>query len=196
MAAARPAAHRSSHCVPRRSFPLIPDPSREKMAQPKLTMITLVVLAVAGVASAVKDEGGFVVTGRVYCDPCRAGFETNVSKSVPGATVEVVCRPFGGSKETLKAEATTDEYGWYKLEIDQDHQEEICEAVLAKSSDPACAEVEEFRDRARVPLTSNNGIKQQGVRYANPIAFFPKEPRKDCGNILKKYDLKDASETP
>ncbi|CAL4959136.1 unnamed protein product [Urochloa decumbens] len=170
------------------------------MAQPKLTMIAVLVLAVAaafaGVASAVKDEGGFVVTGRVYCDPCRAGFETNVSKSVPGATVEVVCRPFGGSKETLKAEATTDEYGWYKLEIDQDHQEEICEAVLAKSSDPACAEVEEFRDRARVPLTSNNGIKQQGVRYANPIAFFPKEPRKDCGNILKKYDLKDASETP
>ncbi|KAF8643683.1 hypothetical protein HU200_014823 [Digitaria exilis] len=162
----------------------------------KLTIIVVAaVLALAGVASAEK-AGGFVVTGRVYCDPCRAGFETNVSRSVPGATVEVECRPFAGNKETLKAEATTDEYGWYKLEIDQDHQEEICEVLLAKSSDPACAEVEEFRDRARVPLTSNNGIKQQGVRYANPIAFFPKNPLGDCGAILQKYDLKDATETP
>jgi len=46
----------------------------------------LAVAALAGVASAEK-AGGFVVTGRVYCDPCRAGFETNVSKSVPGACV-------------------------------------------------------------------------------------------------------------
>ncbi|XP_004971474.1 pollen allergen Phl p 11 [Setaria italica] len=168
------------------------------MAQPKLTILAAVALAVLALASVASAEqgGGFVVTGRVYCDPCRAGFETNVSKSVPGATVEVVCRQFGASKETLKAEATTDEYGWYKLEIDQDHQDEICEAVLAKSSDPACAEVEEFRDRARVPLTSNNGIKQQGVRYANPIAFFRKDPLKECGQILSKYDLKDATETP
>ncbi|XP_039845829.1 pollen allergen Phl p 11-like [Panicum virgatum] len=171
------------------------------MSQPKMATTTAVAVAMlavatlAGVASGEK-AGGFVVTGRVYCDPCRAGFETNVSKSVPGATVEVVCRRFGSSKETLKAEATTDEYGWYKLEIDQDHQEEICEAVLAKSSDPACAEVEEFRDRARVPLTSNNGIKQQGVRYANPIAFFRKDPLADCGTILNKYDLNDATETP
>ncbi|RLN24922.1 pollen allergen Phl p 11 precursor [Panicum miliaceum] len=169
--------------------------SQAKMVTTAVAVAVLAVAALAGVASAEK-AGGFVVTGRVYCDPCRAGFETNVSKSVPGATVEVVCRPFGSTKETLKAEATTDENGWYKLEIDQDHQEEICEAVLDKSSDPACAEIEEFRDRARVPLTSNNGIKQQGVRYANPIAFFRKDPLKDCGNILKKYDLKDASETP
>ncbi|XP_066379932.1 major pollen allergen Lol p 11-like [Miscanthus floridulus] len=164
------------------------------------TMVALVaavaVAAVlAGVASAEK-AGGFVVTGRVYCDPCRAGFETNVSKSVAGATVEVVCRPFESNKETLKAEATTDDFGWYKLEIDQDHQEEICEVVLKKSPDPACAEIEELRDRARVPLTSNNGIKQQGVRYANPIAFFRKDPLKECGAILQKYDLKDASDTP
>jgi hypothetical protein len=64
------------------------------MMQPNKVMSTImaaaaalvVVLALAGVASA-EDGGGFVVTGRVYCDPCRAGFETNVSKSVPGACV-------------------------------------------------------------------------------------------------------------
>jgi hypothetical protein len=48
-----------------------------------LVAASLLLLALAGVASA--DKGpGFVVTGRVYCDPCRAGFETNVSHSVEG----------------------------------------------------------------------------------------------------------------
>jgi hypothetical protein len=57
------------------------------MAQATMVMVAvLAVAALAGVASAEK-AGGFVVTGRVYCDPCRAGFETNVSKSVPGACV-------------------------------------------------------------------------------------------------------------
>ncbi|EMS67079.1 hypothetical protein TRIUR3_25214 [Triticum urartu] len=106
------------------------------------------------------------------------------------------CRPFGGGESKLKAEATTDNKGWYKIEIDQDHQDEICEVVLTKSPDASCAEIEEFRDRARVPLTSNNGMKQQGTRFANPIAFFPKEPRKECGGILQAYDLKDAPENP
>ncbi|XP_062208769.1 pollen allergen Phl p 11-like [Phragmites australis] len=159
-----------------------------------LVVALLAAAALAGVASA--EKGGFLVTGDVYCDPCRAGFWTNVSTNIPGATVEVECRPYGGGPETLKAEATTNAFGWYQLEIDQDHQEEICEVVLAKSSDPACSEIEKFRDRSRVPLTRNNGIKQQGVRKANSIAFFRKEPLKDCGTILQQYDLKDAPETP
>ncbi|KAF6997768.1 hypothetical protein CFC21_013953 [Triticum aestivum] len=167
------------------------------MARCMPLLASMLLLALAGVASADKaPEGGFIVTGRVYCDPCRAGFETNVSKNVEGATVAMDCRPFGGGESKLKAEATTDNKGWYKIEIDQDHQDEICEVVLTKSPDPSCAEIEEFRDRARVPLTSNNGMKQQGTRFANPIAFFPKEPRKECGGILQAYDLKDAPENP
>ncbi|BAF19771.1 Os06g0556600 [Oryza sativa Japonica Group] len=161
-----------------------------------LAVLAAVVSVAVATAPAGKDPGGFVVTGRVYCDPCRAGFETNVSKSIPGATVSVECRHYGAGRESLKAEATTDEKGWYKVEIDQDHQEEICEVVLDKSSDPACSETEKTRDRSRVPLTSNNGLKQNGIRYANPIAFFRKEPLADCGSILQKYDLKDAPETP
>jgi hypothetical protein len=53
------------------------------LATAPLVAASLLVLALAGVTSA--DKGpGFVVTGRVYCDPCRAGFETNVSHSVEG----------------------------------------------------------------------------------------------------------------
>jgi hypothetical protein len=109
----------------------------------------------------------------------------------------VDCRPFNGGESKLKAEATTtDKMGWYKLEIDQDHQEEICEVVMAKSPDAACSEIEEFRDHACIPLTSNNDIKQHDIRYANPIAFFSMEARKDCGGILQAYTLRDAPETP
>jgi hypothetical protein len=31
-------------------------------------------------------KGGLVVTGRVYCDNCRAGFETNASHNIAGET--------------------------------------------------------------------------------------------------------------
>lgn len=42
---------------------------------------------------------------------------------IAGATVAMDCRPFGGGESKLKAEATTDKLGWYKIEIEQDHQE-------------------------------------------------------------------------
>ena len=61
------------------------------MSQPKMATTTAVAVAMlavatlAGVASGEK-AGGFVVTGRVYCDPCRAGFETPASTYIAGAT--------------------------------------------------------------------------------------------------------------
>ena len=106
------------------------------------------------------------------------------------------CRHFETQKLHDKAEATTDAGGWYRMDIGDDHQDEICEVMLLKSPEADCAEVERFRDRSRVPLTKNNGMEMGGVRYANPIAFFRKDPLADCGDILEKYDLKDASETP
>lgn len=107
------------------------------------------------------------------------------------------CRHFETQELHHKAEATTDAWGWYKMEVGEDHQEEICEVALLRSSEPECAEIERFRDRSRVPLTRNNGIKQSGVRFANPIAFFRKDPLRECGDILRAYDLyEDFSETP
>jgi hypothetical protein len=108
------------------------------------------------------------------------------------------CRHFETQKLHDKAEATTDAGGWYRMDIaGEDHQEEICEVMLLKSPEADCAEVERFRDRSRVPLTRNNGMDQTGVRYANPIAFFRKEPLQNCGELLRGYDLyNDTSENP
>ncbi|GJN38197.1 hypothetical protein PR202_gb27217 [Eleusine coracana subsp. coracana] len=162
----------------------------------KNTRMMQLLLALVALVAAAAVADGFIVTGEVYCDPCRAGFKTNVSTALGGAAVKLECRPFLNGPESLKADATTNAFGWYRLEVDQDLQEDICEVMLVKSPDPACSEVDKFRDRARIPLTKNDGIKQNGVRYGNPIAFLRKEPLKECGAILQQYDLKDAPETP
>jgi hypothetical protein len=51
-----------------------------------LVALILVATAVAAVATAAPSPG-FVVTGRVYCDNCRAGFETNVSHAIEGEPI-------------------------------------------------------------------------------------------------------------
>jgi hypothetical protein len=51
-----------------------------------LVALLLVATAVAAVARAAPSPG-FVVTGRVYCDNCRAGFETNVSHAIEGEPI-------------------------------------------------------------------------------------------------------------
>ena len=69
-----------------------------------LVAASLLLLALAGVASA--DKGpGFVVTGRVYCDPCRAGFETNVSHNVQGTYPSTGCARHCQPRRTTYARA-------------------------------------------------------------------------------------------
>jgi hypothetical protein len=69
--------------------------------------------------------------------------------------------------------------------------------MLVKSPEADCAEIERFRDRSRVALTRNNGMAPNAVRYANPVAFFRKEPLPNCGEILRAYALyNDTSENP
>ncbi|AQK94021.1 Pollen allergen Phl p 11 [Zea mays] len=154
---------------------------------PQLRSLVALVLVATAIAAA--PGVGFVVTGRIYCDNCRAGFETNVSHAIQGATVEMECRHFESQQVHDKAEATTGPGGWYRMEISGDHQDEICDVRLLKSPEADCAEIDHSRDRCRVPLTRNDGIKQSGVRYANPIAFLRKEPLPNCGELLRAYDL-------
>jgi hypothetical protein len=49
-----------------------------------LVALLLVATAVAAVVAVAAAGGGFVVTGRIYCDNCRAGFETNISHAIQG----------------------------------------------------------------------------------------------------------------
>ncbi|GJN02629.1 hypothetical protein PR202_ga19999 [Eleusine coracana subsp. coracana] len=126
----------------------------------------LVVAAAAACFFFVAD--GFTVTGEVYCDPCRAGFKTNVSTPMAGAAVKLECRPFLNGPESLEADATTDAKGWYLLEVDQDFQEDICEVMLIKSADPACAEIDKFRDRARIRSPRTTASSRTACDTATP----------------------------
>jgi hypothetical protein len=49
---------------------------------PQLRSLVALVLVATAIAAA--PGVGFVVTGRIYCDNCRAGFETNVSHAIQG----------------------------------------------------------------------------------------------------------------
>ncbi|KAG6524920.1 hypothetical protein ZIOFF_014865 [Zingiber officinale] len=111
-----------------------------------------------------------VIEGRVYCDTCRAGFETTATTYMEGI------------------EATTDSSGTYKLSVEHDHQEESCAIQLAKSSQNDCSEINDDRNSAPVVITHNVGIASN-VRHANSLGFLKDQPLSNCGQILMQYAL-------
>ncbi|XXG70667.1 hypothetical protein AAC387_Pa07g0099 [Persea americana] len=130
----------------------------------------------------------FIVQGRVYCDTCRAGFETNVTKYIEGAKVKVVCRNDTTGEMTYSGNGVTDSSGTYNLEVDNDHEEEICQVELVESPLKDCKEVREGMNRARVVLTNNMGIVSN-IRYPNSLGFFKSTPLPGCHELLDSYFL-------
>ncbi|WOK94193.1 hypothetical protein Cni_G02895 [Canna indica] len=141
--------------------------------------------ALAGVALAGPK---FVIEGRVYCDTCRAGFETSASEYIEGAKVRLECRHFETDAVNETAEGVTDGTGTYHVEIERSHDEEICEVILVKSSVPDCAEIPDGRDRARVLLTGRSGLASR-IRYSNSLGFLKTTPLPLCGQLLQQYAL-------
>ncbi|KAK9990933.1 hypothetical protein SO802_025918 [Lithocarpus litseifolius] len=139
-------------------------------------------------------EDRFFVEGRVYCDTCRTQFVTRISTYMKDARVRIECRDREGGSVTYSNEAVTDASGSYQLLVDGNHEEEICEVALVKSSDPNCNEVSKdpfLKRSARVSLTLNNGISSP-VRLANPLGFLRKERLPQCDAVLKEIELVPA----
>ncbi|KAK6150441.1 hypothetical protein DH2020_015373 [Rehmannia glutinosa] len=128
----------------------------------------------------------FVVKGSVYCDTCRCGYETDATKYMAGATVRIECRNRDTAQPTYSKEAVTDSYGKYSVTVQTDRGDDICDAVLVKSSDPECSTPNKGRDRATVILTRNNGMISN-VRFANNMGFLTNTPLASCPQILQKY---------
>ncbi|WOL08052.1 hypothetical protein Cni_G16804 [Canna indica] len=142
-------------------------------------------LSMVGIAFA---SSNLVVQGRVYCDTCRAGFETSATEYMEGAKVKLQCRNYTNGAITVTEEGVTDESGTYKIEVSDDHQEETCAVMLLKSSRKDCSEVSEDRNHAPVILTHNVGIASN-VRNANSLGFLKDEPLPSCGQLLMQYAL-------
>ncbi|XP_047307110.1 pollen-specific protein C13-like [Impatiens glandulifera] len=124
--------------------------------------------------------------GRVYCDTCRAGFETSATTYISGAKVRIECRDKISQKVVYSVETTTDETGTYRVNIKEDHEDGVCDALLVSSSHRGCTTADPGRDRARVILTRYNGIASS-KRYANNMGFMMNEPMSGCTQLLQQY---------
>ncbi|XXG70695.1 hypothetical protein AAC387_Pa07g0119 [Persea americana] len=151
-------------------------------------LMALFVLPALVIARPMKSS--FIVQGRVYCDTCRAGFQTSASTYIPGARVRLECRERESMEMTYSIDGMTDQMGTYKIPVPDDHENEICEMVLVGSPQMECATVVHHADRARVALTRNNGIVSD-TRYANNLGFLKDAPMVGCSQLLKKYQEYD-----
>lgn len=151
-------------------------------------------LLAAAPSSASRDlrplQASFVVRGRVWCDNCRAGFETPASTYIAGAKVRVDCKSKTTGANTCSFEGHTDRTGTYNILVIDEHEHELCESVLVSSPDKGCANVVAGRERAPVFLTSNNGVASN-VRLANALGFQKDVALPRCAQILKMYQDED-----
>ncbi|KAK1405086.1 Protein hyper-sensitivity-related 4 [Heracleum sosnowskyi] len=141
-----------------------------------------------GGLSQCREEPEFIVNGKVYCDTCRVQFPTRISQPINGARVAVECRDRENGTLTHNAIGKSDGNGEYNLPIKGDFENEICEVVVMKSPLAECAEVVEGFNRARISLTSKNGLLDTH-RYANPLGFTISIPLPQCRQVLAELDL-------
>ncbi|KAE8725027.1 putative Cellulase containing protein, expressed [Hibiscus syriacus] len=102
------------------------------------------------------------------------------------AKVKVVCYDRKTNQVVYEREGYTDKAGKYEIPVHEDHLDQICDAVLVKSSQLDCATVTPGRERATVILTNDNGIAST-TRYANAMGFMADEPEAGCAEIMKMY---------
>lgn len=153
-----------------------------------LCLLPAIAMAVRPVAH--HNHSPCVVKGRVYCDPCRAGFETPASIYLHGAKVRLECRHRHTQEVLYKDEAITDETGTYTMHVKDDQRDRVCDTILVSSPHKTCASPDSGRDRSRVVLTSNNGMVSS-ERIANNMGFMMDQPMAFCSQLLKQYELDD-----
>lgn len=103
-----------------------------------------------------------------------------------GAKVRIECKDRDALGIKYSVEGVTDSTGTYKITVQYDRGDDICDAVLVSSPDPFCSAPNRGRDRARVILTRSNGLISD-TRYANNMGFLRNQPLAGCTQLLKTY---------
>lgn len=165
------------------------------MAKSGAILILASALCLFSLSNLAECHDWLFVEGSVYCDTCRTQFMTRLSSYIAGATVRLECREVGSGKVTLSKEAVTDGSGRYSVEIEGDREDESCQVVLVKSSDPECSEIGSsfMNEAAKVSITRNNGIVSP-VLSANPLGFLHRKPLPECGAVLHELELSPGAE--
>ena len=161
-----------------------------EMASKTWSTVALFALACAISSLGAANAQSFLVEGRVYCDTCRAGFETTATEYLAGAKVRLECAHQESGELVHTVEGATDATGTYHLSVADDHADENCEVVLVQSPETECSEIKAGRDRARILLAHNSGLASN-VRIANALGFLRGEPLPACGALLAQYALGD-----
>ncbi|KAL1292404.1 hypothetical protein HN51_060850 [Arachis hypogaea] len=158
----------------------------------KSTIMVIAALCLMSVVGSAYGYDKFFVEGKVYCDTCRIQFLTSVSEFLPGATVRLECKVAANETITYVKDVTTDAAGKYSIEVEGDHEEELCEVFLIDSPRQDCneikSEVANLETASRVSLTHKNGIVS-AVREANPLGFLKAVPLAECPQIFKELGL-------
>ncbi|PHU04163.1 Anther-specific protein LAT52 [Capsicum chinense] len=157
------------------------------MAKAIMLLSALCIVALANFANCHHPET-FDVEGMVYCDTCRVRFVTNKSELIEGATVKLQCRSISTGVETFTTEGTTDKDGKYKLTVEGDHQNDICEVTVVKSPREDCKEIVSALEKARIECSDNVGMHTE-VRYANPLFFMKTQAVEGCPETLEELGL-------
>ena len=95
------------------------------------------------------------------------------------------CRNRTEGSITYKQEAVTNESGKYRIPVEGDHEDEICEISVINSPREDCNEFMEAWKKARVVLTKKDGLCE-ALRFANNLGFLKKEALPGCAEVLKE----------
>lgn len=107
-----------------------------------------------------------------------------------GAKVKVECRHRQLMKVLYTREAATDSSGTYVIPVSEDHEDQLCDAMLVSSPHPTCRIPSEGRDKTRIILTRYNGMAMDN-RFANNMGFMTNQPMAGCTQILQQYQELD-----
>ncbi|KAK8712273.1 hypothetical protein V6N13_147513 [Hibiscus sabdariffa] len=136
----------------------------------------------------------FTVVGHVYCDTCRVEFETKLSEPISGATVKLECNNRTDDTSTYQSpEITTGAKGEFRIHVTGDYEDSDCDVILMKSPREDCNEPTESWRKARVVITTKDGVTGN-IRYANNLGFKRKEALPECKQVLTEmgyYELKN-----
>lgn len=95
------------------------------------------------------------------------------------------CRKEADEKVTYSHEAVTDANGVYKIPVEGDHEEDICEVSTVSSPRADCNEKMEKFEKAQVELSSRDGLAEPS-RMANNLGFKKKTAVPGCAEVLKE----------
>ncbi|XP_051140189.1 pollen allergen Che a 1-like [Andrographis paniculata] len=154
----------------------------------KYFILLVAVCFLPAIVSARFAPQAYRVTGVVYCDTCRCGYENEATEYMADATVKIECKNKDTGKVTFSKEGRTNSEGRFTIMVNEDRGDDYCDAALVKSSNPECRNPNPGRDKARVILTSNNGMTSN-TRYVNAMGFERNVALESCPQILQKYEV-------